>query len=136
MSEDAGLDTPTTSITSEELSERIADIQLLRKFKKLSFWGACAFTALYLVGFFVWACVLLRGFMRHHDFLNQPSHLWVTCLIILAVIPTTMALALLRFAFSEKNKGDSNDSKDMPSMWLQMAKEIADVIKDYISKKS
>ncbi len=123
----------TTEVTSAELDEQLEDTRLARSFRKCSFWGACGFTAVYLLAFLVWACVLLRGFMRHPNFMDNGNHLWTICLITLAIIPTTMALALLRFAFKEQNEGKSE--KDLPSVWLQLAKELADVIKQYISKK-
>gem|GEM_PF-7130785 len=72
--------------------------------------------------------------MRHQDFMDHGNHLWTICLITLAIIPTTMALALLRFAFRDKN--DGKDEKDIPSVWLQLGKEIADVIKQYLAKKN
>lgn len=123
----------TTEVTLAELDERLADLRLGRKFRKRSFWGACIFTAVYLLGFLVWACILLRGFMAHPDFMDHGNHLWTICLITLAVIPTTMALALLRFAF--RGKDNSKDDKDLPSIWFQLVKEISDVIKQYLSKK-
>lgn len=124
----------TTVVTSAELDEQLEDTRLARQFRKWSFWGACAFTAIYLLGFLIWACVFLRGFMRHQDFMDHGNHLWTICLITLAIIPTTMALALLRFAFRDKN--DGKDEKDIPSVWLQLGKEIADVIKQYLAKKN
>jgi len=131
---DDDLSEVTTEVTSAELDEHLEDIRLARKFRKWSFWGACAFTALYLLSFLIWACVLLRGFMRHPDFMDHGNHLWTICLITLAVIPTTMALALLRFAFREQD--DSKGEKNLPSVWLQLAKEIADVIKQYVAKRT
>ncbi|ECH6324965.1 hypothetical protein FP135_10685 [Salmonella enterica] len=69
----------------------------------------------------------------NRSFDNESWHVWLITLVILAAVPTTLSLALLRFAFREK--GDTKDEKDIPSIWLQMTKEIANIIKQYLAKK-
>lgn len=131
---DDELSNETTVVTSQELQQRLKDAELERAFRKWSFWGIAVFTSAYLLCFLVWVCILLRGFIRHPSFMDYGNHLWTLCLILLAVIPTTMALALLRFAFREND--ERKKEKDIPSIWLQLAKEIADVVKQCFSKKT
>ncbi|EBG4688069.1 hypothetical protein MXY01_003098 [Salmonella enterica] len=111
-----------------ELSEELQDKILQRSFRKWAFWGAFSLVTAYFLALIIAIWVTLN-----RSFDNESWHVWLITLVILAAVPTTLSLALLRFAFREK--GDTKDEKDIPSIWLQMTKEIANIIKQYLAKK-
>lgn len=142
---DVSDDSQTTAITANEATHELNErIQSLR-FKSIAFYGACAIVCAFLLALLYWlvwwpmTSLDLHKFAggvddpkRYADFISQTKILWTSGIVVLAAIPTTLALALLRFAFSKSSKDDKDD---IPSVWLSLAKEVVDVIKQYISKK-
>lgn len=125
----------TSTISPQELNEDLLDRRCYRRFRNFAFWGACAVITSYFVAFLVALYFMGEWLHTQPDLLLKDSwHLWLICLVILAAVPTTVLLALLRFAFKEKYD-EKNDKKDLPGIWLQLAREITDVAKDYIRKK-
>ncbi|EAA7556114.1 sugar porter family MFS transporter [Salmonella enterica subsp. enterica] len=118
------------TLSPAELSEELKDKILQRRFRQWAFWGAFSLVAAY----FLALLIVIIATLRHSFGSDETWHVWLITLVILAAVPTTLSLALLRFAFREK--GDGKDENDIPSVWLQMAKEIADIVKQYLAKKS
>lgn len=142
---DVSDDSQTTAITAGEASHELNErIQSLR-FRSIAFYGACGVVCAFLLALLYWLVLWpilsfdLHKFAggvedpkRYAEFISQTKVLWTSGIVVLAAIPTTLALALLRFAFSKSSKDDKDD---IPSVWLSLAKEVVDVIKQYISKK-
>lgn len=143
---DVSDDAPITEITGDEATQELNERIQARRFRSIAFYGACGIVAAFLLALLYWLVYWpthsfdLHKFAggvddpkRYADFIAQTKTLWVMGIVVLSAIPTTLALALLRFAFgrgSQEEKGN-----DMPSVWLSLAKEVVDVIKQYISKK-
>lgn len=142
---DVSDDSPTTAITAEEASQELSDKIQSRRFRSIAFYGACAIVCAFLFSLLYWlvwwpsTAFDLKKFAggvedpkKYAEFISQAKTLWTLGIVVLAAIPTTLALALLRFAFSKSSK---DDKEDIPSVWLSLAKEVVDVIKQYIAKK-
>ncbi|MCE2004069.1 hypothetical protein [Enterobacter asburiae] len=142
---DVSDDSPTTTITADEASQELSDRIQARRFKSIAFYGACFIVCAFLLALLYWlvwwptTSLNLHKFAgglddpkRYAEFISQTKTLWTLGIVVLAAIPTTLALALLRFAFSKSSK---DDKEDIPSVWLSLAKEIVDVVKQYISRK-
>lgn len=142
---DVSDDSQTTSITAGEATHEINEQRQALRFRSIAFYGACAIVCAFLLALLYWLVVWpmtsldLHKFAggvedpkKYADFISQTKILWTSGIIVLAAIPTTLALALLRFAFSKSSKEDKDD---IPSVWLSLAKEVADIIKQYVSKK-
>lgn len=140
-------DAQTAAITPKESEAEIKDKEQERMFRNVSFYGACVIVVAFLIsllGWLVWwpwHSFDLSKFaggvedpQKYASFVNQTKSLWMVGIFILAAIPTTLALALLRFAFNRKS--DNDKGIEVPGVWLSLAKEVIDVIKQYISKKS
>jgi len=143
---DVSDDETTTTITFEEAQDAFKDKQQARRFKSVAFYGACAIVCAFLVALLYWlvwwpsTSFDLHQFAggiadpnKYASFISQTKTIWGIGIITLAAIPTTLALALLRFAFGASAK---NEKDDIPSVWLSLAKEVVDVIKQYIGKKT
>ncbi|WP_158784744.1 hypothetical protein [Pantoea sp. BAV 3049] len=139
-------DKQTDAITPKESEAEIKDKNQERMFRYVAFYGACFIVFVFLGALLTWLVwwpfhsFNLNSFAggidkpeRYAEFINQTKHLWVTGIVILAAIPTTLALALLRFTFSAK--GDKEKTSDIPGVWLSLAKEVIEVVKDYIKTK-
>lgn len=139
-------DRPTDLITPKESEADAKDKNQERMFKYVAFYGACLIVSIFLGALLLWLVwwpfhsFNLNNFAggidkpeRYVGFINQTKHLWVTGIVILAAIPTTLALALLRFAFSSRREDDR--SSDVPGVWLSLAKEVIEVVKDYVKSK-
>lgn len=147
MASDISDDTLTSTITAQEKQSQFNTEQQRHHFRSVAFYGSCIIVVLFLLALLFWLVWWpIHSFDLHEfaggiedpkkyaGFISQTKTLWTLGIVVLAAIPTTLALALLRFAFS------SNDSKDkdsdIPSVWLSLAKEVADVMKDYIKSKN
>lgn len=142
---DVSDDSQTTSITAGEATHEVNEQRQALRFRSIAFYGACAIVCAFLLALLYWLVVWpmtsldLHKFAggvedpkKYADFISQTKILWTSGIVVLAAIPTTLALALLRFAFSKSSKEDKDD---IPSVWLSLAKEVADIIKQYVSKK-
>ncbi|UIL53974.1 hypothetical protein LZU96_08625 [Pantoea agglomerans] len=142
---DVSDDSQTTSITADEATHEVNEQKQALRFRSIAFYGACAIVCAFLLALLYWLVVWpmtsldLHKFAggvedpkKYADFISQTKILWTSGIVVLAAIPTTLALALLRFAFSKSSKEDKDD---IPSVWLSLAKEVADIIKQYVSKK-
>jgi len=143
---DVSDDAPITAITGDEATHELNErIQALR-FRSIAFYGACSIVTAFLIALLYWLVYWpthsfdLHKFAggvddpkRYAEFIGQTKTLWVLGIVVLAAIPTTLALALLRFAFGKNNQDEK--ANDIPSVWFSLAKEVVDVIKQYISKK-
>lgn len=137
-------DEPKTDISPEELSQDLKDRNQERRFRSLAFYVIGLFTIAFLLGLLYWLVYfpanniseLLQkpdDLKKYADLISHAKIFLIIGILILASIPTTLALALLRFAFSSKN--NSNAGKDLPNIWFSFAKECLEVIKKYLSKK-
>lgn len=142
---DVSDDSQTTSITADEATHEVNEQKQALRFRSIAFYGACAIVCAFLLALLYWLVIWpmtsldLHKFAggvedpkKYADFISQTKILWTSGIVVLAAIPTTLALALLRFAFSKSSKEDKDD---IPSVWLSLAKEVADIIKQYVSKK-
>ncbi|MFZ4217860.1 hypothetical protein ACEV6Q_08370 [Enterobacter ludwigii] len=139
-------DDTTTSLSQSEIdNEDIQDRIQARRFRSIVFYGSSIIIVLFLTGLFTWlvafpfddliwhdgaALKSIGNFIASHAITGTIITLGI---VILAALPTTMGLALLRFSFNS-GKGKP-DEKDMPGVWLSLAKELADVVKDYLKSR-
>ncbi|HHL0960265.1 TPA: hypothetical protein ACQVH3_005048 [Serratia marcescens] len=138
ISDDTAVSLSQSEIDNEDIQDRIQ----ARKFRSITFYGSGIVIILFLIGLFIWlvgfpfydliwrdgvALKAIGNFIASHSITGTIITLGI---VILAAIPTTIGLALLRFSFNN-GKGKS-DEKDMPGVWLSLAKELADVVKDYL----
>lgn len=145
MSDEISDDPSTATITPEEVDQALAERKQVLRFKTAAFYGVSIFSSLYLAGLFFWLVVWpaydllwnggenLRAFGVF--FSSNPHAKILSGLIIvtLAAIPTTMALAMLRFTFGSGE--EKRNGKDVPGVWMSLAKELIDVFKQYVGKK-
>lgn len=139
-------DTRTATILPTESEAEIKDKEQQRTFKNVAFYGACLIVVIFLAALLTWLVWWpfhsfnlttfaggIENPQKYAEFVNQTKHLWILGIVILAAIPTTLALALLRFTFSAK--GDDSKANDVPGVWFSLAKEVIDVLKDYVKNK-
>jgi len=114
MADDVSDDSQTTSITASEATHEINEQRQALRFRSIAFYGACAIVCAFLLALLYWLVVWpmtsldLHKFAggvedpkKYADFISQTKILWTSGIVVLAAIPTTLALALLRFAFNK-----------------------------------
>lgn len=120
-------------ISQKELTDDIDSKAFARQLQRWAFCTACVISCVYFG-------VLLLGVLclLHRDgaitTITENWHFWLALLIVFAAIPTTLTLALIRVAFSN-DKGEEKKGADMPSILMQLGKEIVGVLNTYLSKK-
>ncbi|CAM4127803.1 hypothetical protein RJ490_004536 [Pluralibacter gergoviae] len=144
MAKDISDDNLTSTITASEQQTQLNTALQQHRFRRVAFYGSCVIITLFLLALLFWLVwwpihsfnlneIAGKEPNKYAEFVSQTKTLWSLGIVVLAAIPTTLALALLRFAFSKDSK--EKDS-DVPGVWLSLVKELADVVKDYIKSKS
>ena len=64
---------------------------------------------------------------------NTPNTGATVIIVTSLMVPTVITLALVRFLYANDTP---NKEKDVPSVGLNILKEISSILKDYLSKKS
>lgn len=93
--------------------------------RRIVFYGACFFISISFAALL--AVVFFSGLTTH----IEQSHLTFV-ITIFAIIPVVLALALLRYMFSEKE--DKKTSTDL-SPFLALCREVVMLLSNYLTKK-